>query len=103
MHYPVALNPNGNDKKYPTMPSGERDVLLDRKLEDTWEQLEETVLSTNKVKSIGLSNCSIPKMETILKSPKLRLKPAVNQVRYSIDDCFILTRTSAGRDSPISP
>ncbi|TIB69198.1 hypothetical protein E3P77_00597 [Wallemia ichthyophaga] len=80
MHYPVALNPDGNDKKYPTKPSGERDVLLDRKLEDTWEQLEDTVLSTNKVRSIGLSNCSKPKMETILGSPKLRLKPAVNQV-----------------------
>ena len=80
MHYPVALNPHGNCPKYPTKPSGERDVLLDRKLEDTWEQLEDTVLRTSKVKSIGLSNCSIPKMEAILNSSKLRIKPAVNQV-----------------------
>lgn len=40
VHWPVHLNPNGNDPKFPLRPDGTRDVVLDWKLADTWKQME---------------------------------------------------------------
>ena len=40
IHWPVALNPNGNHFLIPTCPDGKRDVLHDWKLQDTWKQME---------------------------------------------------------------
>lgn len=40
IHWPVALNPNGNHFLIPTLPDGKRDVLHDWNLQDTWKQME---------------------------------------------------------------
>jgi glycerol 2-dehydrogenase (NADP+) len=40
VHWPVALNPNGNHPAMPTRPDGKRDVLHHWKLQDTWKQME---------------------------------------------------------------
>lgn len=40
IHWPVALNPNGNHPRFPTRPDGSRDIDEEWKLIDTWKQLE---------------------------------------------------------------
>jgi hypothetical protein len=40
IHWPIALNPNGNDPFIPTLPNGKRDVLHDWDQKDTWAQME---------------------------------------------------------------
>lgn len=47
VHWPVALNPNGNHPVMPMRPDGKRDVLHDWKLQDTWKQME-MVLKTGQ-------------------------------------------------------
>ncbi|GAA5915582.1 hypothetical protein JCM6882_006379 [Rhodosporidiobolus microsporus] len=77
IHWPVPLNPNGNDPKFPRREDGTRDIDSDRKIADTWADLEK-VLETGLVKAIGGSNFSIPFVEELLKTAKV--PPAVNQV-----------------------
>ena len=40
VHWPIALNPNGNDPFIPTLPNGKRDVLYNWDLKETWRQME---------------------------------------------------------------
>ena len=40
MHWPIALNPNGNDPVIPLRPDGTRDLDLAWDIRDTWKQLE---------------------------------------------------------------
>ncbi|KAG6377310.1 NADP-dependent oxidoreductase domain-containing protein [Boletus reticuloceps] len=37
IHWPVALNPNGNHPVFPTRPNGNRDVDESRDLRETWK------------------------------------------------------------------
>ncbi|KAJ3712709.1 Aldo/keto reductase [Lentinula raphanica] len=77
IHWPVALNPNGNHPAFPTLPNGLRDVVHSWKLSDTWKQME-ALVKKGKVKTIGISNFSVKKMEEIL--PSAEIIPAVNQL-----------------------
>ncbi|GAA6015301.1 hypothetical protein JCM10207_008941 [Rhodosporidiobolus poonsookiae] len=77
IHWPVPLNPNGSDPKFPKRPDGSRDLDLDRKVADTWADMEKLV-EKGLVKAIGVSNFSIPYLEDLLKTAKI--VPAVNQV-----------------------
>lgn len=77
IHWPVALNPNGNDPKFPTLPDGSRDVLDWDPCTQTWPQME-AVLEKGKAKAIGVSNFSVPKIERLIKANKV--VPAANQV-----------------------
>jgi len=78
IHWPVALNPNGNDPKFPTRPDGSRDTIDDwDACTQTWEQME-ALLKSGKTKAIGVSNWSIPKLEKLLKHAKVA--PAANQI-----------------------
>ncbi len=45
----------GNDDKFPTLPDGKRDIIYDWKHTDAWKQME-ALLSTGKVRGIGVSN-----------------------------------------------
>jgi len=77
IHWPVPMNPKGNHPAFPTLPNGLRDVDHSWKLSDTWSQME-AMVKKGKVKSIGISNFSVKKMEEIL--PTATIIPAVNQL-----------------------
>ncbi|RDL42473.1 Uncharacterized protein BP5553_02452 [Venustampulla echinocandica] len=76
MHWPVALNPNGEPPNFPLLPDGTRD-LHDRNFVDTWKDMEK-LLSTGKVKAIGVSNFDIHNLEILRQ--KCTVVPAVDQV-----------------------
>ncbi|KAG9309997.1 NADP-dependent oxidoreductase domain-containing protein [Chiua virens] len=78
VHWPVALNPNGNHPVFPTRPNGNRDVDESRDLRDTWKDME----ADSKVKSIGASNFSQTMLEKIL--PIAETIPAVNQLELHL-------------------
>lgn len=50
LHWPIPLNPNGNDALFPTTPDGTRDVLRDWTAVDTWRAME-TLVATGKTKA----------------------------------------------------
>lgn len=77
LHWPVPLNPNGNHPKFPTRPDGSRDIDEDRKLVDTWKDME-GLYKSGKAKAIGVSNFSQLKLEEIL--PHAEVTPAVDQL-----------------------
>ncbi|KPI36943.1 D-galacturonate [Cyphellophora attinorum] len=77
MHWPVAMNPNGNDEKFPKLPDGSRDLVLERKHWDTYKDMEK-LLSTGKVKAIGVSNYSVKFLKDLLA--RVETVPAANQV-----------------------
>lgn len=77
MHWPVAMNPNGNHEKFPKLPDGSRDLVLDRKPVDTYKDMEQ-LLQTGKVKAIGVSNFSKKFLEQLL--PNVSVVPAANQI-----------------------
>ncbi|KAI9050623.1 hypothetical protein LZ554_005782 [Drepanopeziza brunnea f. sp. 'monogermtubi'] len=77
MHWPVAMNPNGNHEKFPKLPDGSRDLVKDWKHTETWKAMEK-LLATGKVKAIGVSNYSVKYLEELL--PVAKVVPAVNQI-----------------------
>jgi glycerol 2-dehydrogenase (NADP+) len=77
MHWPVPMNPNGNDPNFPRLPDGSRDLDQSWPYTKTWK-LMETLPSTGKVKAIGVANFSVPFLEDLLASAKNI--PAVNQI-----------------------
>ncbi|KAG5638581.1 hypothetical protein H0H81_011801 [Sphagnurus paluster] len=81
IHWPVALNPNGNHHFLPTLPDGTRDIDHAWKLQDTWKQME-AVLKKGKVKAIGVSNFSQVKLEEILATAEI--VPVVNQLELHV-------------------
>ncbi|THH09677.1 hypothetical protein EW145_g1850 [Phellinidium pouzarii] len=81
IHWPVALNPNGNHPSFPTLPDGSRDIVKTWPLSITWKQMEEMV-KKGKVKSIGVSNFSEEKLEQIL--PTATIAPAVDQLELHL-------------------
>ncbi|KAG8931398.1 hypothetical protein FRC02_002785 [Tulasnella sp. 418] len=78
MHWPIAMNPEGNHPLFPTRPDGIRDILHDWPLINTWRQLE-ALYKSGKVKAIGVSNCSQLKLEEEIL-PEAEIIPAVNQL-----------------------
>ncbi|TKA51684.1 hypothetical protein B0A53_05389 [Rhodotorula sp. CCFEE 5036] len=77
MHWPVPLNPNGNDAKFPKKEDGSRDLDTEWTINQTWEQME-ALLEKGLVKAIGVSNFSEPVLDDLLKTAKVT--PAANQV-----------------------
>ncbi|KIW16706.1 hypothetical protein PV08_03895 [Exophiala spinifera] len=77
MHWPVAMNPNGNHEKFPKLPDGSRDLIRSRSHVDTYKDMEK-LLETGKVKAIGVCNYSKRFLEELL--PKVGIVPAVNQI-----------------------
>ncbi|KAG5436953.1 hypothetical protein PCANB_001363 [Pneumocystis canis] len=76
MHWPIALNPNGNHFLFPKKSDGTLDQEEGWDFLKTWGLLENLV-STGKVKAIGVSNFSTLNLEKLLKIAKII--PAVNQ------------------------
>lgn len=77
MHWPVAMNPNGNHEKFPKLPDGSRDLVKDWSHIQTWKLMEK-LLATGKVKAIGVANYSLRYLEQLL--PHATIIPAVNQI-----------------------
>lgn len=77
MHWPVPMNPNGNDPKFPKLPDGSRDLDKSWSHIDTYKEMEK-VLKTGKTKAIGVANYSKKYLEELL--PKVSVVPAVNQI-----------------------
>lgn len=77
LHWPIALNPQGNHPTFPTRPDGSRDIDEERSLKDTWKDME-AVYKSGKAKAIGVSNFSQLKLEEIL--PHAEVIPAVDQL-----------------------
>ncbi|EJD45325.1 Aldo/keto reductase [Auricularia subglabra TFB-10046 SS5] len=81
VHWPVALNPDGNHPNFPTRPDGSRDVHEGWSLADTWRQFE-AVYREGKVKAIGVSNFSRLKLDELLKTAEV--VPAVDQLELHL-------------------
>ncbi|BFZ62806.1 hypothetical protein YB2330_003916 [Saitoella coloradoensis] len=83
MHWPLPMNPNGNDPKFPRNEDGSRDIVgvyeegKELPFIATWKRMEK-LLDTGKVRAIGVSNVSVPWMKALLKDAKV--VPAVNQI-----------------------
>ena len=77
MHWPLAMNPNGNHPVFPKLPDGSRDIVRDWSHVKTYKSME-TLLSTGKVKAIGVSNYSKKYLEALL--PQVDVIPAANQI-----------------------
>jgi len=77
MHWPVPMNPNGNDPLFPKLPDGSRDLAKDWPYLQTWKEMEK-LLTTGKTKAIGVANFSKKYLEELL--PTAEVVPAVNQV-----------------------
>jgi len=78
VHWPVAYNPNGSDPKFPMLPDGSaRDVDWTRSHVATWKDMEK-LLSTGKVRAIGVCNYSEKYLRQLL--PHAKVIPAVNQI-----------------------
>ncbi|GAB1209825.1 NADP-dependent oxidoreductase domain-containing protein [Aspergillus pseudonomiae] len=77
MHWPLAMNPNGNHPLFPKHEDGSRDIVQSHSHVQTWKNMEK-LLSTGKVKAIGVSNYSVRYLEQLL--PEATVVPAVNQI-----------------------
>ncbi|KAF2721016.1 Aldo/keto reductase [Polychaeton citri CBS 116435] len=77
MHWPVPMNPNGNDPMFPKHPDGSRDLETEWKHIDTWTEMEK-LPATGKTKAIGVSNYSVKYLEELL--PHAKIVPAANQI-----------------------
>jgi len=77
MHWPVPMNPKGNDPNFPKLPDGSRDLDKSWTYIQTWKEMEK-LLKTGKVKAIGVANFSIPYLEKLLSEAEV--VPAANQI-----------------------
>ncbi|KAH7176700.1 NADP-dependent oxidoreductase domain-containing protein [Dactylonectria macrodidyma] len=77
VHWPLLLNPEGNDDKFPTLPDGSRDIIRSHNHIDTWKQMEKLV-ATGKTKAVGVCNYSLKYLEELL--PEATIIPAINQI-----------------------
>lgn len=78
MHWPVALNPNGNHPIVPTRSDGSRDIVENWPFTKTYRLLEPLV-DKGYTKAIGVCNTTIAKLEQLFKLD-LQVKPAVLQI-----------------------
>ncbi|KAI0401645.1 Aldo/keto reductase-like protein [Xylaria palmicola] len=77
VHWPVGMNPAGNDDRFPKLPDGSRDMTWDHDHVATWRQME-ALPATGKARSIGVCNYSRPYLERLLAAATV--VPAVNQI-----------------------
>lgn len=77
VHWPLPMNPNGNNDLVPKLPDGSYDLEKDWTHVQTWKSMEKLV-KTNKVRAIGVSNYSKLYLEELL--PQAEIIPAVNQI-----------------------
>jgi len=77
MHWPVAMNPNGNSPTFPKHSDGTRDILTDWSYKTTWQNMEK-LPATGKVKAIGVANFSKAYLEELLKNASI--VPAADQI-----------------------
>ncbi|KAK3943916.1 D-galacturonate reductase [Diplogelasinospora grovesii] len=77
VHWPLLMNPEGNDDRFPKLPDGSRDIIRSHNHVDTWKQMEQ-LLPTGKTLAIGVSNYSKRYLEQLL--PHCKVVPAVNQI-----------------------
>ena len=79
MHWPVTMNPNGNDDKFPSKPDGTRDVIPESEWSyvDTYKSMEK-LLESGLTKAIGVSNFTVFKMKKIINECKI--VPAALQI-----------------------
>ncbi|KAI1502085.1 NADP-dependent oxidoreductase domain-containing protein [Biscogniauxia marginata] len=82
VHWPVGMNPNGNDDRFPKLPDGSRDILWDHDHAATWRDMEALLADgSGRVRGIGVCNYSVPYLEQLLKHAKV--PPAINQIENS--------------------
>lgn len=79
IHWPVALNPNGNNPKFPSLESGKRDIDNSTNPVEVYSKLQAFV-KDGRAKSIGVSNFSIKNLKKVLDAESTTIKPVVNQV-----------------------
>ncbi|KAJ5273044.1 hypothetical protein N7478_008169 [Penicillium angulare] len=77
MHWPLAMNPNGNHPVFPKLPDGSRDIIHSHSHITTWKTMEK-LPATGKVRAIGVSNYSVKYLEQLL--PEATITPAANQI-----------------------
>ncbi|VUC22194.1 unnamed protein product [Clonostachys rosea] len=77
IHWPLLLNPEGNDDKFPKKPDGSRDVIHGWDHLEAWKQME-AVVKSGKVRSIGVCNYSKSYLQKIIDNATIL--PAVNQI-----------------------
>jgi glycerol 2-dehydrogenase (NADP+) len=77
VHWPCAMNANGNDPKFPRLPDGSRDLDTSRSHVQTYKEMEK-LLKTGKTRAIGVANYSKKYLEELL--PEVNIVPAVNQI-----------------------
>lgn len=79
MHWPVAMNPKGNDSLFPSKPDGQRDVIDASKWSfiDTYKAMEKLV-QTKMTRAIGVSNFTKNKMVQLLA--ETTIVPAALQI-----------------------
>lgn len=83
VHWPLLMNPEGNDDRFPKLPDGSRDIIREGYHHtDTWKQMEALVDPAQgagkKARSVGVSNYSVKYLEELLKVAKV--VPAANQI-----------------------
>ncbi|KAK7747464.1 hypothetical protein SLS53_001719 [Cytospora paraplurivora] len=77
IHWPVSFRRKNNDERFPIDEETFGADLIDVPLIETWRALE-AVVKKGKIRSIGVSNFSVAKIEEIWDAAEI--KPAVNQV-----------------------
>ncbi|KAK5656536.1 hypothetical protein OQA88_4515 [Cercophora sp. LCS_1] len=77
VHWPLLMNPEGNDDRFPKLEDGRRDIIWGWDHVEVWKQME-GVLGKGKVRGIGVSNYSKRYLEQLL--PHATVIPAVNQI-----------------------
>ncbi|KAI1050223.1 hypothetical protein LB506_001175 [Fusarium annulatum] len=77
VHWPLLLNPEGNDDKFPKKADGSRDVIRDYNHVDGWKLMEK-LPATGKTRGVGVCNYSKKYLEELL--PHATIIPAVNQI-----------------------
>ncbi|KAJ9132350.1 Reductase-like protein [Pleurostoma richardsiae] len=82
VHWPLLMNPEGNDDKFPKLPDGSRDIIRSHNHVDTWKLMEK-LPATGKTKAVGVSNYSKKYLEQLL--PECTIVPAVNQIENHPD------------------
>ncbi|KAM3067335.1 hypothetical protein ACMFMG_005307 [Clarireedia jacksonii] len=75
IHWPVAF-PHSKER-FPVDPATEEIAVIDVPIKDTWAALE-ALVTKGKVRSIGVSNFTKKKIETLLETATI--PPAVNQI-----------------------
>ncbi|KAI5860971.1 Aldo/keto reductase [Durotheca rogersii] len=77
VHWPVGMNPDGNDDRFPKLPDGSRDMLWDHDHVATWRRME-ALVATGKARGVGVCNYSAPYLRRLLEHATV--VPAVNQI-----------------------